>query len=553
MDLRPSKIEVMLYQPNLPPARMTLQETLISLGRSSDCTLPIKDRFLSRKHAEIYHDAGIWVLKDCGSANGTFLNGVRVQNDVPLKPGDRIGLGDSEIVFQSEAPKTDEFSVGDATQTSGISMLLSSAVEEDLTSERATERLKVLNALAVELIEDRPLGELFEFILERVMHLMKPSRAALGLLSDDKQSFINVKVHRTEESDSAELRISKTLLREVVEEKRVLSFIDVSENEKLGQALSIIGQSIRSALCAPLIVGQSVVGVLYVDYIMTQSRLSEEDVRLMAQIARIAAIKLETTRLREEALAKQRMEEELRTAYVIQSRLLPSAPPQIEGYTFSGKNRPARTVSGDYFDYFVREGKIYFVIADVSGKGISAALVMASLETAFVIFTRNGPSPAELLDQLNKTLTQKLAPTKFVTLFAGILDPLTGDIEFSNAGHTPPVHIHKDGVEELKTTDLVLGLFSHAKYRNQKLTLAPGDLLVTFTDGIIEAENELGEEFGSERVRHSLGALHRTTADSAIHHLEEQVIAFAGGVTPGDDVTMLAVNRNWEHSNTSEG
>jgi phosphoserine phosphatase RsbU/P len=545
MDAETTKIDVMLYQPNLPAAKLSFTEKLITLGRSSDCTLPIRDRFLSRKHAEIYFGNGEWRLRDCGSANGTFLNGTRVQGESPLKPGDRIVLGDSEVIFQAELPKkTDEISIGDTTQTSGISMPLASAVADDVITERSMERLQLLNGLAVELIEDRPLGELFDYILERVMKLMKPSRAALGLLNDDRTSFANVRVLRTEASDVTELRISKTLLKEVVEGRRVVSFLDVSENEKLGQALSIIGQSIRSALCAPLTVGESVVGVLYVDYIMSQSRLSEEDVRLMAQIARIAAIKLETTRLREEALAKQRMEEELRTAYVIQSRLLPSVPPEVAGYTFAGVNRPARTVSGDYFDYVYREDKVYFVIADVSGKGITAALVMASLETAFVIFTRDSPSPSELLDRLNKTLVQKLSPTKFVTLFAGILDPATGEIEYANAGHTPPVHVFNGGVEELKATDLVLGLFGHATYRNQKMKLAPGDVLIMFTDGIIEAENEQGEEFGSERVRNALAPIHHFTAADAIRHLEQHVMTFAGTVTPGDDVTIVCLNRN---------
>lgn len=543
MDLRPAKIDVTLLQPNLAPTKLSIEERNITLGRASDCTIPIKDRFLSRKHAEIFFDSGIWLVKDCGSANGTFVNGVRVADAMALKPGDRISLGDSEVLFQSQL--SDEFAVADSTQTSGISIPLKKAVQEDFSSGgRATERLQILNALAVELIEDRPMSDLFEFILDRVMHLMKPSRAALALLADDKKSFLTVKIRRREQSDSMELRISKTLLHEVVEEKRVLSFIDVAENEKLGQALSIIGQSIRSALCAPLIVGESVVGVLYVDYLMSHSSISEEDARLMAQIARIAAIKLETTRLREEALAKQRMEEELRTAYTIQSRLLPSAPPKVEGYSFAAVNRPCRTVSGDYYDYVVKEsGKVYFVIADVSGKGITAALVMASLEAAFVIFTRNNPSPAELLEQLNVTLVQKLAPTKFVTMFAAILDPLTGEIEFANAGHTPPVHVHADGVSELKTTDMVIGLFAQAKYRNQKLALAEGDSLILFTDGIIEAENAEGVELGSDRVREILMPMHRRRAVDALTHLEERVMNFVGTVPLGDDVTIVALNR----------
>jgi len=532
-----AKAELMLYQPNMPPVRLPIPTSLATLGRAADCTIPIKDRFLSRRHAEIAHIDGGWILRDCGSANGTFVNGVRVQGQAALRPGDRISLGDSEIIFQESSPQSDTtINFGDAPLATNISIPVQKVVEDD--------RSRILTSLALELLEDRPMSELFEFILDRVMKIINPSRAALALLADDKKSFITVKLRRRDTSDSMELTISRTLLAEVVEEKRVLSFIDVAENEKLGQALSIIGQSIRSALCAPLLVGDSVLGVLYADFLMNQTKISEDDVRLMAQIARFAAVKLETTRLREEALVKQKMDEELKTTYVIQSRLLPSAPPTVHGYTLAGVNRPAKTVSGDYYDFIVRDnGRIYFVIADVSGKGITAALVMASLATAFSIFARRDPTPAELLRELNVTLTPKLSPTKFVTMFAGFLDPSTGRIDYANAGHVPPLWVSADGVTELRSTDMVLGLMASASYRDQTFTLNPGDSLVLFTDGITEAENSEGLELGAQSAAQFVKPLYGAEAGDILRTLEDAVILYTGGVPLGDDVTILAVSR----------
>src|SRR5207237_8093018 len=137
-------------------------------------------------------------------------------------------------------------------------------------------------------------------------------------------------------------------------------------------AQSFIMQGIHSILCAPLMIGNSVVGVLYVDYLFTQRGIKEEDVKLVAQIGRFAAIKLETTRLREDAIQKRIMDEELRTASNIQKRLLPAAPAGIAGYTFVGTNQACRTVSGDYYDFAIRpDGMVYFVIGDVSGKGVT--------------------------------------------------------------------------------------------------------------------------------------------------------------------------------------
>ena len=167
----------------------------------------------------------------------------------------------------------------------------------------------------------------------------------------------------------------------------------------------------------------------------------------------------------------------------MQSRLLPAELPAIDGYAFAGTNKPCRTVSGDYYDVVVRpDGRMYFIIADVSGKGVTAALVMASVATAFNIFTRTDPTPADLVRELNVTLAPKTAPTKFVTLVVGVLDPKTGVVEFANAGHVAPLVISRNGVEQLRTTDMVVGLFASAQYRNQSVTLAEGDSIVLFTD-----------------------------------------------------------------------
>jgi len=367
-----TRVRFTVYQPGLSPQQVTLPAENITLGRASDCTIPIKDRFLSRRHAEILNDRGTWYVRDCGSVNGTMLNGVKLAETSLLRPGDRIGLGDSEVVFHSDET-TSQFI---AVDTSSHATNLAIAVDED-EKERSTERTQILSTLALEFLADRPMSELFDFILDRVVFLLRPARAAIALFNDDRTTFGNVKLRRLDATDSNDLAISRTLLRDVVDGRKVVSYFDTEQNDKFAQAQSIIAQRIRSAVCAPLLVADVVLGVLYVDFTSAAGMVSEDDVRLLAQIARFAAVTLERTRLREEAFAKAKIDEELRTAYKIQSRLLPEALPQIAGYTFAGANRPCKTVSGDYYDVVVRpDGRIYFVIADVSGKGITAALVM---------------------------------------------------------------------------------------------------------------------------------------------------------------------------------
>jgi serine phosphatase RsbU (regulator of sigma subunit)/pSer/pThr/pTyr-binding forkhead associated (FHA) protein len=527
-----------VYQPNFAPAQLSFGAGTITLGRASDCTIPIRDRFLSRHHAEIVYSAGQWLVRDCGSVNGTLLNGSRLSAPTPLKAGDRIGLGDSEVVFQSEDAPSQLIAVDSSSQAKNLAIPIHEAIGD-------RERTNVLASLAVQFIEDRPMSELFDFILDRVMETMQPSRTALALLSPDGKTFPAVRVRRRDAQDSADLVISRTLLAEVIQERNVVAYVDTAMDEKLAQAQSIVLQDIRSAVCAPLMVGEAVLGVLYLDFRAARGAVTHEDVRLIAQIARFAAVKLETTRLREEAVAKALMDEELRTAYGIQSRLLPEAMPSISGYTFAATNKPCKTVSGDYYDVVVRpDGLIYFIVADVSGKGITAALIMSALATAFNIFSRTNPSPSELMGQMNAMLAPKTSPSKFATVVVGVLDPKSGAVEYTNAGHVAPLLISKSGVAELTTTDLVIGLFPGAHYRTQSLQLDPGDSLVLFTDGVTEAENDKEEQLGLAPVAKMLGQLHRADASRLLTSIDEQVRLHLGIVPPNDDVTMLAVARN---------
>ncbi|HEY0158158.1 MAG TPA: SpoIIE family protein phosphatase [Thermoanaerobaculia bacterium] len=539
------RAEVTVYSPLFSPFRQPLIGDAISIGRASDCSIPIKDRYLSRKHAEIIANGNAWILKDLGSANGTYLNGSRVERDELLKTGDRIRLGDTEIVFETSDRSTDRFYA--VADHSGASPTIAIPVNDisDAPESQDVARLHTLTLLARELIEDRPMEELFGFIVDRVMEHLHPSRAAIALLGPDGRSFTKVEVRRQDESDASELTISHTLLSEVVEEKKALAFVDVGADEKLRTAQSIIMQGIHSILCAPLMIGNSVVGVLYVDFLFTQRSIAEDDVRLVAQIGRFAATKLETTRLREEAIQKRIMDEELKTASGIQRRLLPAAPTGIDGFTFVGKNQPCRTVSGDYYDFAIRpDGKVYFVIGDVSGKGVTAGLMMAGLQVAFRIFSKSDPDPATLVTQLNVALKENLPQSKFVTLFLGRLDTISGKIEYVNAGHTPPLLLSRTGAVELTDSDLLLGVIARAQFTNRELQLEPGDSLVLFTDGVTEARSGDGDDLGANIIGNALTKLHGADANSIAAAVNQTVLDHVGDAENlDDDVTLLIVSR----------
>ncbi len=261
---------------------MTLQvdRDVITMGRSSDCVVPIENRFLSRKHAEIVAQDGGWVLRDNGSVNGTFLNGARVQAPVKVGPGDHIRMGDAEVVIGTGLPDT---AVADDVMPVTQFFLREGDVRE------SADRSRIIHRLALELIADRPMPELFDFVLDRVVDLMHPSRAALALLGEDgRPSIVNM---RPRECDPRELAISRTLIAEVVRDRKVVVFKGDDSNAELAAAKSIVAQRIYSALCVPLTAGDRVHGVLYVDHQISGPPITEDDAQLAAQIARVAAIK----------------------------------------------------------------------------------------------------------------------------------------------------------------------------------------------------------------------------------------------------------------------
>lgn len=541
-----NKAEVTIQTPAVPPFRHQLTGEPTSIGRASDCTIPIKDRYLSRKHAEIAAVNGSWIVRDCGSANGTFINGVRLDRDRPLRSGDHIRIGDTEIIFEAPEHNTDRImAIGGTASRPTISVPAEAFVAKEAYGANNVEKFHTLMQLAADLIEDKPLDELFGFIAERVLLHTKASRAAIGILAHDRESFETVEVRRQEKTDTSEVRISRTVLANVVQEKKALAFMDVGADETLSRRASIMMQGIRSILCAPMMIGDAVVGVLYVDYRIDTRQISEDDVKLVAQIARFAAIKLETTRLREDAIQKRILDEELKTASVIQRRLLPPPPTGIEGFTFASANHPCRTVSGDYYDFVPRpDGRIYFTIADVSGKGVTAGLMMAGLQASFRIFCKSDLPPAELLEHLNATLKENLPQTKFVTLFLGRLDTKTGLIEYANAGHTPPLVVRSNGVEELNETDVLLGVVPRAQYMNRLVQLHPGDSLVLFTDGLSEAENMFGEELVSARFAERLAPMHGAAAEELTKTIDDVVQDHIGDAPLLDDVTLVVVSRS---------
>ncbi len=533
-------LELTLLSPDAPPVTLHMNRDVITMGRAADCDIPIPNRFLSRRHAEIVSENGGWVLRDNGSANGTYLNGARVEAPVKLGLGDRITLGDVQVVIGSPPPSPPRGQPAPEPAHLTQFFLAENQVQE------SAEPNRIIHALALELIADRPLEELFDFILDRVVEVMRPSRAALAILTGDDFSLEIVKMRSTDQTPR-ELTISRTLIREVVRDRKVLAYTDVGSDELLGAAHSMMSQSIYSALCAPLISGDTVIGILYLDYQMTRRVITEDDAQLAAQISRVAAMKLESTRLREAALEKGLLDETLKLAQAIQMRMLPQEVPEAtadSSFDIAAQIRPARQVGGDFYDFYAApDGKLYFCIGDVSGKGIPAALMMAVSRALFRSFILAGRTPAAMMSAVNRQLCDETDEAMFVTAFCGVIDPATGEVRYTNAGHNPPMILSRDGsVRSLEALPgLVLGYLPQFNYVEQSALLEQGDVLYLYTDGISEATNAADELF-------SIGRLEKLLSERAACSVRDLAIAtiaaverFVGAAPQSDDLTLLCI------------
>jgi phosphoserine phosphatase RsbU/P len=543
--------------PGMAARKVSLDRPVTTIGRSSMNDLPISDKMLSRQHARIVRDNdGGLTVEDLGSRNGTFLNGDRLTMVQPLKPGDRITVGGVTLKVESESTTRVRIEGGgedpldNTILKASAELLRAQATETDprLPAEqlgKLIESLRVVNELTIELLRDISVDELLRFLMDKVFETLKPDRG-LVLLRSRSTGELEPAVVRVAEGISAEdIRLSKTLVAAVVEKRNGLLLMDTSTGSGVSLADSIRLSGIKSVLAAPLENEGEVVGLIYVDCRVGHRSFEEADLRLLTSLANVAAAKIQNARLMAENAEKRQMDREFALAREIQQRLLPEDPPPVPGYELHGSNVASRQVSGDYFDFRPRsDGKIYATIADVCGKGVGPALLMASLQASFHAWADEGVAVAEMTGRLSEAISRRTGPDRFITFFLLLLDPPTGEVEYTNAGHNPGLLLHPDGsIEELGSHGLPLALFPGKPYGSSKLVLKPGDLVCLYTDGVTEANNPAGEEFGMPKLKEFLAQQVNKAAPDIEAGLARVLEEHAQGEPFADDRTLVMVKR----------
>lgn len=527
--------------------RITQTPFLLGRGSETGNHLQLSDRRISRNCAALVLEGGRLYIEDRGQRRGLFVNGEKVETRA-LNDGDSItfGLEDSyEILFRS----------GNAAADTSIPNLLTRI--EHITSSESTGGLSKLNRLleaAALLHSQLPLDDVLGKVLEHAVSLTDADRGML--LEPDSTGALKVRLARRSGGQRLApelLAPSQTAIQLALRQHSPVVTEDVERGAMdLQAAQSIIAQQLRAVVVIPLyavhratspdssvtpVFGHSL-GVLYLDS-RRPAAFSKLDRQILDALAADAASILDNARLVIRERERQRLEQEINIARDIQQALLPRNFPDNPHLTIAGCNYPCLAVGGDYFDIFpLDKNRTAFLIADVSGKGLGAAIVTTMLQGALSGMTL-GTDPARVFSHVNRFLCDHTEVGRYATMFLGILDEL-GNLDFINAGHPSPFLIrHGVAQEPFSEGSYPVGLVPDAEYAVARIKLQPGDTLVLFSDGVTEAMDPDEQLFGVPRLREVLTGQTECPLEQLQKCVLEAVENFARGASQADDITLL--------------
>ncbi len=410
----------------------------------------------------------------------------------------------------------------------------------------ALEELKILNEIATAISSTLSLEQVMELMIKKCIKHLKAEQCAIMLLDpEDKDRPFHTMI-RTADSSRTMLpyRLDVQLMGWMLKNRKPLLINDFSEFNQIRLAPRDSG-GIKSVLAAPLLLKGHMIGSLNVFNKRSPGGFTAADTRLLAIIATESAQVIENARLYEEEQALVRMQDEMRLAHKIQTDLLPKSPPAVIGYDIAGASIPAKLVGGDYFDFIrIDEHRLGLCLGDVSGKGMPAALLMANVQATLRSQAISCSSPCECLARSNALLLASTDLERYATLFYGVLDTREHTIDYCNAGHNHPFVFRKDGEpERLKVGGTIVGCFGAADYSDDKVAIHPGDVLLIYSDGVTEAEDDGGVEFGESRLADVVISSIDDPAESLLLKLIETARAHAGPSAPGDDMTVVVLKR----------
>jgi serine phosphatase RsbU (regulator of sigma subunit)/pSer/pThr/pTyr-binding forkhead associated (FHA) protein len=521
---------------------------LLGRGAETGNHLILEDPRISRNCAAIVEERGVFRIEDRGQRHGVFVNGIRVERR-DLRDGDIIGFGlDDSYRLTFRLGQADEDSVENMLTRLG-SM---SSVNRGGGGGGGLSNLNLLLEATSLLHSSLPLDAVLATMLDHAISLTRADRAAL--LELDANGVLKVRLARSSDKHdlpAEKIAPSQTALRQAVLQRSPIITDDISIGGlDLQAAESIMAQQLRAIVAIPLFPvsrataqdtnpspDNRLLGAIYLDS-RGPTAFSSLDCQILAALGGEAASILDNARLVERERERQRMEQELEIGYQIQQGLLPHGLRDYPHVELTGKQIPCHSVGGDYFDVFPLGDRTAFLIADVSGHGLGAALVTTMLQGTLSGMML-GVDPVKVLNHVNRFLCDHAQVGRYATLFFGILAP-DGTLDYMRAGHPSPLLVRDGQVTDLYTQgSLPIGILEDAQVAAATTKLDPGDTLVLFTDGVTEAQAPSGEMLEVKKLREIVAAGGSKSVEelqsSIFNHVEE----FSRGAEPSDDVTLL--------------
>jgi serine phosphatase RsbU (regulator of sigma subunit) len=518
-----------------------LNRSPFTVGRKVDKDLVIADPRVSRDHAQILQEGPNFFLEDLGSKHGTYVNGERIQRH-KLERGDRLEFGtrDSAFVLFNPAHATSNTAREFLSQISGIQIKQETTDLEKLTL--FLEAARKLNTAGV-------LDEILMTMLDVTLQLTRAERGYVFLKDEDGNLRLAAGRNARKEPLLDDSTISHSILEESLRSNSAFLLSDTSRSSDLAGRQSIVAYDLRTVVCIPLRKMQvqatrdamtpvtavntaEAMGVLYVDSRFASRGISGVDQKILNVIATEAASLMENARLVQAEEEARRYQQELGIAASIQQRLMQVKIPEVPFAKLRGKNLSCKEIGGDFFDAVNTKDGLAVVLADVSGKGVSAALLASTLQGMIYSHLSAGMSLQEVVTTVNRFFTEKMGGEKYATVLLARLRR-DGELEYVNCGHVPPLLVCGSEVIRPPHGNVPVGLLADAAFESSTCQMKSGDRFLLVTDGVTEAENAMGEFFDDPRLE--AAAVKSPTLEGIFAAVTE----FCAGNPLSDDCTVV--------------
>lgn len=535
-SLRPPRLRLLpITGPSIDPIEITT-EGPATLGRSSAADIRLTDQSVSRKHARLTFHANQWIITDLGSRHGTTIGGVPLARDesAPLAPGDTLAVG--PWIFRVQIGEDSRTTGFETTTDVKLRGQVQPIPEAELGS-LAERRLNLFMDCAARIHNASNESELAGAALAAVVEGTGFTRAALvrPVASLDEVEVLGSRLPPTEKD--RQISISRSLLSAASQGR----IVRLTETPDLREAVSVIELGIQSAICAPVHVGNEIQAFLYLDARESSARVAPDAAAFCGAIARMCGLAMANLQRQTLHERQRRLEADLEAARAAQMRIMPPATGAVGPIRYAMRSEPGRVVAGDLFDIFaIDDQRVSFMLGDVTGKGMGAALVMAMAQSHLHATMREHRDLERALFSLNTYLAQHSGENEFVSMLVGLIDPVDCAVSFVDAGHGYAIHLANGEPKAFVAEGgLVAGVDPTYRYKAERLACGPGDRIVVFSDGVIEQPSPDAEQFGMARAIEALTGSADCRDDVA--RLFDAVLRFAESVSLADDITVASI------------